>query len=82
MTCRLLQVSRSGYYAWSTREDSVRVKRDRELARLVKELHQESGGVYGARKIHRDLMEMGEACGRHKVARLMREAGLKGCPLK
>ena len=80
MTCRLLQVSRSGYYAWCTREDSARVKRDRELVPLVRALHRESRGVYGARKIHRDLIEMGEACGRHKVARLMRDAGLKGCP--
>ena len=72
MTCRLLQVSRSGYYTWRTREDSARVKRDRELAPLVRKLHQESGGVYGARKIHRDLIDMGESCGRHKVARLMR----------
>ncbi len=79
MTCRLLQVSRSGYYAWCTREDSARVKQDRELTLKVRQLHQESGGVYGSRKIHQDLIDMGEHCGRHKVARLMREAGLKGC---
>ena len=46
----------------------------------MRKLHQESQGVYGARKIHHDLIDMGESCGRHKVARLMREAGLKGCP--
>ena len=58
--CRLLQVSRSGYYARCAREDSNSVKRDRELAPLVSQLHQQSGGVYGARKIHHDLIEMGE----------------------
>jgi len=47
---------------------------------LVRQVHLESRGVYGARKIHRELHAMGEACGRHKVARLMRQAGLKGCP--
>lgn len=78
--CRLLQVSRSGYHSWSTREDSARVERDQGLKLLVRQCHQESGGVYGARKIYHDLIDMGERCGRHKVARLMREAGLKGCP--
>lgn len=50
------------------------------LTRLVRQLHLESNGVYGARKIRRELMAMGEPCGRHRVARLMRESGLKGCP--
>lgn len=47
---------------------------------LVRQVHMESRGVYGARKIHRQLCVMGEVCGRHKVVRLMRQAGLKGCP--
>ena len=50
------------------------------LMPLVRQVHLESRGVYGARKIHRELRAKGEACGRHKVARLMRQAGLKGCP--
>jgi putative transposase len=47
---------------------------------LVRQVHFESRGVYGARKVHRELLASGQACGRHKVARLMRQAGLKGCP--
>lgn len=47
---------------------------------MIRQLHLESNGVYGARKIHRELMLAGEACGRHRVARLMRKALLKGCP--
>jgi putative transposase len=78
--CRLLAVSRSGYYAWRHRGESARVYRNRELARLIRQVHLESRGVYGARKVHRELLAFGEACGRHRVARLMREAGLKGCP--
>ncbi len=80
MMCRLLKVSRSGYYDWSHRVESTRSRRDRELKLLVRQIHLESNGVYGARKVHRELLELGEYCGRHRVARLMREDGLKGCP--
>ena len=78
--CRLLRVSRSGYYDWSERAESVRSLRDRELRLLIRQIHLESGGVYGARKVHRELLRLGEDCGRRRVARLMREDGLKGCP--
>ena len=77
--CRLLRVSRSGYYDWSQRAESVRSLRDRELRLLIRQIHLESGGVYGARKVHRELLRLGEDCGRRRVARLMREDGLKGC---
>jgi len=80
MMCRLLRVSRSGYYDWSHRGETARQRQDRELMPLVHQVHLESRGVYGARKIHHELRAKGEACGRHKVARLMRQAGLKGCP--
>ena len=80
MMCRLLSVSRSGYYDWCNRDETARQRRDRELMPLVRQVHLESRGVYGARKIHRELLAQGEACGRHKVARLMRLAGHKGCP--
>jgi len=78
--CRFLRVSRSGYYDWSQRAESVRSLRDRELRLLIRQIHLESGGVYGARKVHRELLRLGEDCGRRRVARLMREDGLKGCP--
>ena len=80
MMCRLLKVSRSGYYDWRSRGESTRTRRDRQLMPLVRQVHFESRGVYGARKVHRELVASGQACGRHKVARLMRQAGLKGCP--
>ena len=78
--CRFLRVSRSGYYDWSQRAESARSLRDRELRLLIRQIHLESGGVYGARKVHHELLRLGEDCGRHRVARLMREDGLKGCP--
>ena len=80
MMCRLLKVSRSGYYDWRSRGESTRTRRDRQLLALVRQVHFENRGVYGARKVHRELVASGQACGRHKVARLMRQAGLKGCP--
>lgn len=80
MMCRLLRVSRSGYYDWCQRGESRRDLRDRQLLRAIRRVHLESRGVYGARKVHRELVALGEACGRHKVARLMRQDGLQGCP--
>ena len=82
MMCRLLQVSKSGYYAWRTRPESKRSKTDRELIPIIKRLHSESGGVYGSPKIQSDLKGEGYLCGRRKVARLMRLSGLRGCPKK
>jgi len=80
MMCRLLQVSRSGYYTWRVRPESQRAKTDRELSKRIRQIHEDSDGVYGAVTIAAELNEQGYPCGRHKVARLMRIAGLKGCP--
>ena len=80
MMCRILKVSRSGYYAWRVRPESQRAKTDRELTVLIRRIHIDSDGVYGAVKITAELNEEGSHCGRHKVARLMRKAGLKGYP--
>ena len=80
MMCRILKVSRSGYYAWRVRPESQRAKRDRELTVLIRRIHIDSDGVYVAVKITAELNEEGSHCGKHKVARLMRKAGLKGYP--
>jgi putative transposase len=75
MMCALLRVSRSGYYAWRGRPESARARRDRVLTDQIRALHHASGGVYGSPKIHHELLADGVLCGRHKVARLMRQAG-------
>jgi len=80
MMCRVLKVSRSGYYAWRVRPESQRSKTDRQLTREIRRIHADSDGVYGAVKITVELKEEDHQCGRHKVARLMRIVGLKGCP--
>jgi putative transposase len=78
--CRSLRVSASGYYAWRVRAESDRTVYDRELTRAIRRIHAESDGTYGSPRIHADLQAEGFNCGRVKVARLMRKAGLKGCP--
>jgi putative transposase len=80
MMCRVLKVSRSGYYAWRVRPESQRAKTDRALTRVIRRLHADSKGVYGSPKMCAELADEGYHYGRHKVARLMRLAGLSGCP--
>lgn len=75
--CRVLKVERSGYYAWRTSPLSARAKSDQRLLGLIKQSWIESGGVYGHRKIAKDLRELGESCSRHRVARLMKIEGLR-----
>ncbi|QVK33032.1 IS3 family transposase [Pseudomonas syringae] len=75
--CLTLKVHPSGYYAWLSEPQSARAKADQRLLGLIKHSWLESGGVYGYRKIHDDLREVGEDCGRHRVARLMRLEGLR-----
>lgn len=67
----------SGYYAWKRKPDSARRKEDQRLIGLIKQSWLESGAVYGYRKITRDLHELGERCGKHRVYRLMRQEGLR-----
>ena len=82
MMCRLLGVSRSGYYAAKVRPESNRSKQDRELMADIKRIHAESKGVYGSPRIRAELCAEGWRVGRHKIAKLMRLERLKGRPKK
>lgn len=75
--CHALAVSRSGYYAWRHRGLSARAVEDAQLARLLRRLHQETREQYGAIKLWREAQARGIACGRHRVARLRKLAGLE-----
>ena len=77
--CRLLGVSRSGYYAWRTRPPCARACANQELTRHIREVHQESRGTYGAPRIWVELRDRGVVCSRKRVACLLRLAGLHGC---
>jgi putative transposase len=76
--CRLLGVSTSGYYAWLLRPESKRARRDAELTPRIRAFHEASDGTYGAPRILRDLRDEGVRVGKKRVARLMRNAGLRG----
>ena len=80
MMCGLLSVSRSGYYAWRSRPESPRAKRDRELMSKIRRAHAKSNGVYGSPRVQAELVAAGVRVGRHKVARLMRLERIRGCP--
>jgi putative transposase len=77
--CRVLRVSRSGYYDWKNREPSKRSQQDAALTERIREIHQRSRKTYGSPRIHAELRATGIRCGRNRVARLMQKAGLEGC---
>src|SRR3712207_6741738 len=79
MLCRVLKVSKSGYYAWKRRPPSKRSREDAALTEKIREVHQRSRQTYGYPRVHAELHALGVRCGRRRVARLMRRAGLRGC---
>lgn len=74
--CRILEVSRSGFYAWRSRTPSAAEVRREELTAEVKEIHAEVKGRYGSPRIHAELVDRGHACRVNFVAQVMREAGI------
>ena len=76
--CRLLRVSRSGYYAWRGREPSPRRISDLALAAQIAQIHDESDKTYGTPRIYMELRELGVSVSRRRVARLLRELGRQG----
>ncbi len=76
--CQQLGVSPSGYYAWRTREPSVRECADQALENRIVEIHGQSRGTYGVPRIHAELSADGIQVGRKRVSRLMRRAGIEG----
>jgi len=77
--CRVLGVSRSGWYSWRDRaRPSVREIRDAELVAAIREIHTASRGTYGSPRVHAQLVRNGIDVGRDRVARLMRAARLQG----
>lgn len=75
--CRWSRVSRSGYYAWCRRRPTRRDEDDARLSEMIVQIHRESRCVYGVPRIHAELKELGVRVGRRRVARLVREKGLR-----
>lgn len=78
--CRVLQVSRGGYYNWVKRQEEPPSRREmanQELTAAIQTTFKRSRGTYGAPRIHAELNNAGTPCGLNRVARLMRKAGIK-----
>jgi transposase InsO family protein len=76
--CEVLEVSRSGYYQWQGAQTSGRASRTEAIKGKIARVHEASRGTYGSPRVRAALHEQGEPVGRHRVARLMKECGLKG----
>lgn len=75
--CRVLEVSKAGYYAWRARPLAERIKANRELLARIRVIHAQAKGRYGSPRVHQELRALGLPCGRHRVARVMRVHGIK-----
>jgi putative transposase len=77
--CRRLGVSKSGFYAWRGRPPGARALADAQLSATIRGIHTASRGTYGAPRVHAELVDLyAVRCGRKRVARLLRVAGLAG----
>lgn len=75
--CEVLQVSRSGYYAWRHRRPGPALIRRRKLIEQIRVVHEQSRRVYGSPRVHQALEQQGQAVCRNTVARLMRQQAIR-----
>ena len=75
--CTVLEVSRSGYYAWFDRPEPVRMAEDAQLAVEIAAAHNRSRATYGSPRVHRELRAKGWRVGRKRIERLMRDRGIQ-----
>ena len=77
MLCHILEVSESGYYAWRKRDPSQRQRENEGLTEQIAQAFQLGRGVYGSPRVQAELRAQGIECGKHRMARLMQQAGLR-----
>jgi len=80
LMCRILAVSRAGFYAWRRRPPARRTRQDGSLAVAVAAIYAEHHGRYGSPRVQMELRERGQRSGRKRIARLMRAQGLRARP--
>jgi transposase InsO family protein len=78
LLCRVLEVSRAGFYAWQGRPPAPRTQADERLGLEIAAIHAESRQRYGSPRVHAELSVRGHRTSRKRVARLMRQHGLAG----
>ncbi len=81
-SCKVLEVSRSGFYAWLKRPKSEREIKNHELVKQMEQIHFDSRGTYGAPRMTKALLATGQRLGHNRVANLMRKIGIFGCARK
>jgi putative transposase len=77
LMCRAIDRTPGAYYAWRRRSDGRRARANRRLVLEIRAVHEASGRTYGSPRVHAELRARGIRCGRNRVARLMRRAGLR-----
>jgi len=75
--CAVLSVSLSGYYAWRKRKPSARQRANERLLQRIQEVHEQSRKTYGSPRVHAELRKQGVICSKKRVARLMRQYGIR-----
>lgn len=80
--CRCLKVSPSGYYDWESRAPSPRARDNLRLLERIRAIHNDSGGIIGAPRMHEDLAAEGETASLNRIARLMSANDIQGWPRK
>lgn len=75
--CRVLLVSRAGFYAWSNRPESQRKSSDKRFLTIIRDRFAKSRATYGYRRIHDDFVDLDERCGKHRIARIMRDNNIR-----
>jgi putative transposase len=74
--CRVLAVSKAGYHAWRARPLCARVQEDRRLTERIRTIQRQVTQRYGSPRVRQELRALGFVCGKNRVNRLMREAGI------
>ena len=77
LLCKVMKVSRSGYYQWKQRSPSARDQERMQLIPRIRSIHQGTKATYGSRRMAKELESLGLRCGRYKAGTLMKLAGVE-----
>lgn len=78
ISCRELGVSRSGYYSWLNRIESMRSQENKTLEEKIRSIHRDSRGTYGLPRLKESLKQAGYSCGNGRIEKIMKKASISG----